>query len=430
MRGEGATERDAFVPALALVAIGALVGRILFLYLSRDWVLRGDGFAYRIEADRLLDGHIQGPLHPPAWTFVVAIPPALGFDKLIHQQVFTALIGVATVVMTGIAGRYVFGRRVGLIAAALVAVYPSVWIYEREVLSEPLTMLVVATAIWLVYRFRDQPSLVGAVVLGAMVGLMALVRSELLFVSLAVVTPVILSRAEISWSRRVGWLALAGLTAVAAITPWAAFNSTRYERPVPLSSGLGPAMASGNCPPTYDGDLVGYYNFGCVIVVVDRTSDDPSVADPQLRDRALTFMNANRSRAVQVSLIRVGRTFNLYRPFQQARLETERGSALWLTRLAMAAYWVLAPLAIAGAVLTRRRRIPLYPLLAYPALAAIAVLPTIGAVRYRAAAEVPIALLAAVALDHLARWWMRRRDPVAVAAPAPAPAVEPELAVL
>jgi hypothetical protein len=60
--------------------------------------------------------------------------------------------------MTGLAGRAAFGRRVGLVGAALAAVYPGMWLYERELLAEPLAMLGTSTTIWLAYRFRSSPS--------------------------------------------------------------------------------------------------------------------------------------------------------------------------------------------------------------------------------------------------------------------------------
>jgi hypothetical protein len=65
----------------------------------------------------------------------------------------------------------------------------------------------------------------------------------------------------------------------------------------------------------------------------------------------------------------------------------------------MVSYWLLLVPAGAGIVVLRRRRVAIYPLLAFVATAAIAVAPTIGDVRYRAAAEIPLVLLAAVAID-------------------------------
>ena len=44
--------------------------------------------------------------------------------------------------------------------------------------------------------------------------------------------------------------------------------------------------------------------------------------------------------------------------------------------------------AVVGAVFARRRRIPIYPMLAFPAAIILSVAFTIGAVRYRAPAEI------------------------------------------
>jgi hypothetical protein len=81
------------------------------------------------------------------------------------------------------------------------------------------------------------------------------------------------------------------------------------------------------------------------------------------------------------------------------RLETERGTPERVFRVGFFAYWALLPLAVAGAVITRRRGTPIYPLLVFPAAAVLSVLLTIGAVRYRAPAEIVLVILAAVALD-------------------------------
>ena len=80
-----------------------------------------------------------------------------------------------------------------------------------------------------------------------------------------------------------------------------------------------------------------------------------------------------------------------------------------ITRLGMISYWLLLVPAVAGGVLLRRRQVAIYPLLAFVATAAIAVAPTIGDVRYRAAAEVPLVLLAAVGIDAVLP--RRSRDP-------------------
>ncbi|HJO19364.1 MAG TPA: hypothetical protein QF865_03360, partial [Acidimicrobiales bacterium] len=68
-------------------------------------------------------------------------------------------------------------------------------------------------------------------------------------------------------------------------------------------------------------------------------------------------------------------------------------------------YALLLPAAIAGAFLLRRRRRPLFLLLAWPAIATFVAALTMGTTRYRVSAEVAIVVLAAVAADALLGWW-------------------------
>jgi uncharacterized membrane protein YfcA len=65
------------------------------------------------------------------------------------------------------------------------------------------------------------------------------------------------------------------------------------------------------------------------------------------------------------------------------------------------------PFAVAGAVRLRRRSVLLLPLLLFLAAVALVVGVTFGSVQYRAPAEVPIVVLAAVGVDAL---WDRPRS--------------------
>jgi hypothetical protein len=71
--------------------------------------------------------------------------------------------------------------------------------------------------------------------------------------------------------------------------------------------------------------------------------------------------------------------------------------------LGFAAYWVLVPAAVVGVIILRRRPAPLLPLLALAATVSIGAAVTFGFTRFRAAAEVSIVLLAAVAVATLLR---------------------------
>jgi hypothetical protein len=67
-------------------------------------------------------------------------------------------------------------------------------------------------------------------------------------------------------------------------------------------------------------------------------------------------------------------------------------------------YWALIPLAIAGALILHRHGVMEPPLLAFFVTVGISVALTYGFTRFRAAAEVTIVPLAAVAIERVLRW--------------------------
>lgn len=143
-------------------------------------------------------------------------------------------------------------------------------------------------------------------------------------------------------------------------------------------------------------------------------SSDPSVADGDFRRVALDHIGSHKKDFVKVAAIRVGRTFSVYDPFHQRELEAERGTPMWVLTAALWSYWLLAPLAVGGAIEARRRRVPIYPLMALVVLSVLMVIPTIGAVRYRSLAEVALVVFAAVGIDSLVRAAQQRRTPETV----------------
>lgn len=420
-----------FASGLTLIAIAGFLLRVIYVVAFRHHVVGGDGYRYHFGAIILADAKaFVNPLvrsgipdtgHPPAWTILLAGATKLGLRTWLEHQIATSIVGTATIVMVGVAARTAFGSRVALIAAALAAVYPNIFLYEREVLSEPLAMLGVATAIWLAYKFLAAPSASLAIALGSVVGVLTMTKSDQIAIAVVLVAPLILAQRNIDFRRRVAWLAMAAAVCVAIMAPWSIYLSARFDRPVLLTGSIGAAMGAGNCAQTYKGELLAYYALTCAIRL--RPSSDPITGDEQTRRRALEFMRDNKGRVPVVMAARVGRTFGFFRPFQQMRLETERGTSEWVIRVGFWAYWALLLPAFAGVVSARRREIPTWPLLVFPLVVVLSVLLTIGAVRYRAPAEIPLVILSAVGLDAAAgAWWQRgapRYSPTAVAPESP-----------
>ena len=408
-----------FAAWLTSIAILGFTWRIVYAVLMRRLVVRSDGYRFHWGAIFLADGKgFLNPLsfflggvrvpdtgHPPGWTILLVGATKIGLRTWLEHAFFASVIGTVTIVMIGLVCKAIFGPRTGLIAAALAATYPNIFLYEREVLSETLVLLGIATMLWLAYKFIATPGRGLAVALGAVVGVSAMTKSDQLAIAVLLVAPVILFRRNIAIRRRIGWLALAAATCAAIMAPWSIYLSVHFDRPIPASGGLGVAMAAGNCAQTYKGELLGFYDFGCALIL--NKSGDPITQDARARTRALQFMRDHKGRVPVVMAARLGRVFSVYRPFQQLRLDYSGGTR-WVAWWGLFEYWVLLPLAVAGAVIARRREIPIYPLLVYPAVVVLAVLPTIGSLRYRAPAEIPIVILSAVALDAVLGAWRKR----------------------
>jgi 4-amino-4-deoxy-L-arabinose transferase-like glycosyltransferase len=390
---------------MALVAAFGFGLRVLIISLSRGERVGGDGYEWSKQGNLNAAGHwFVSPfnlrpdaLRPPGWALVLTVWAWLGQHDWFRQQLLSCAIGTATVVVIGLVARRLAGDRAGLVAAGLAAVYAGLWVYERPLLSEVLLLLGVAVMLLLAYRFRDRPSLGGAAVLGGMCGVLAMIRSEQILVLPLLVLPLIVAAKGALRRRRVAWLAAAIVSTVLVVAPWTIFNAGRYQRPVLLSNGFGAAAATGNCNFAYYGPETGYGDLRCLPFFA---KGDQSVQDTEDAHTALTYAEGHLSRLPVVLFAREGRTFGFWNPFQQATIDAQwMGTWVGVTRMGLISYWLLLVPAVAGGVVLRRRRVAIYPLLVFAAIAAIAVLPTIGDVRYRATAEIPLVLLVAVAVD-------------------------------
>jgi hypothetical protein len=142
--------------------------------------------------------------------------------------------------------------------------------------------------------------------------------------------------------------------------------------------------------------------------IADPNFDEADVASKHLRAGA-SYARHHVSSLPKVAVVRVLRTWGLYAPGQQVSFESLEGRPRAWQMRATVMYWILVPLAIAGAVLMRRRRRPLGPLVATAVTVTIGSALTYGQQRFRIAAEPAILVLAAVALVELAHAVHRRQ---------------------
>ncbi|HTZ08620.1 MAG TPA: glycosyltransferase family 39 protein, partial [Acidimicrobiales bacterium] len=324
------------------------------------------------------------------------------------QLFFACAIGAAAVFCTGLAAREVGGRRVGLVAAVVAAVYPNYWINEFLGLSETLVLLLVALVILAAVRLWRRPGLAGAAGLGLLCGLAADTRAEQVLLVPLVLAPILLLHRALDWRRRIGYLALGGAAAVLVITPWIGFNLSRFTHHVYFSTDEGQTLAMANCRPTYYGNFIGSDDFYCIDKIAVPRGDE-SVRNARYAKVAKAYMSEHTLRLPVVMLARVGREFAFYAPLGNIHQESvinDRPESLAWVGLGM--YYVLLAGSVYGVVVLRRRGMTVVPYAGILLELVITAAVTFGETRYRAPFEVVLVVLGAVAADDLWSRWRSR----------------------
>lgn len=386
---------------------------------TRLW---GDGYVYSHQARLIMDGKgLIAPLphyvhgvyqeaadHPPLYVLYLTIFTAMGLRGDLTHMLVSAPMGALTALTFGLLARKVWSPRAGIIAALIGAFNPSIIHFPGFALSETLTLPLMAILALFIYRLWDRRTWFDAGMTGFLTGFTALVRPDVAMMIPLAIVPLVLLLRETAFLRKFALLSLAGVTTLAPLLPWFAFNLSRYEKPVLMTTGVDYSLAQGACDETYSGELIGYYWLPCMGERLEGTDlhlKDQSLGAAHLRETTLEYIGDHLAQTPLVVAARVGRVVGVFRPIQQADLEhiTERREA-WLSNLSVVSYYPLAVLSVIGAVIMRRRRRPIMPLVAMIASALIGAAMTLAVLRYRASAEPAFAVLAAVAVDQLVRW--------------------------
>ncbi len=244
---------------------------------------------------------VQSASFPPGFVFVLAAASLVGFKSFFAHRIWCCLIGAAAIAICGLVGREIAGRRVGLIAACLVAIYPNIWMSDELGLSETLTPLLVAAVLLAAYRFWKDPGWRTVAWFGASIGVAAMARDELSLLGLFALVPMVLWT-RVEWRRRSVYVAVGTLSALVVIAPWVGYNMSRFQKPVFISTGLGVTLASANCSETYRGAFEGYWSWECALRAPSNPKGDESVQGSLAQHYAMQIIQANSNRIIPVEL--------------------------------------------------------------------------------------------------------------------------------
>jgi dolichyl-phosphate-mannose--protein O-mannosyl transferase len=137
----------------------------------------------------------------------------VGLDTPLDHRLASCLLGVAAVVVIGLAARRVAGDLAGLIAAGLAAVYPQLWINDGMLISESLYVLFIAFTLPFAYRVWHSDKWADAVILVPLLGIPLLCAKRARFL------------------RRLGMVAVVGAACLVVILPRWVRNLTTFEDP-------------------------------------------------------------------------------------------------------------------------------------------------------------------------------------------------------
>ena len=380
--------RSHFSRRLVVVTALALAVRVLYVLLvMRHRALGFDSNWYHDMANNLSRGRgyevrcvvTSCDFHPtayfpPLFPLLLAVPARLGASSLTSLQLFACCLGSCTVVAVGLLARRLGGPSVGLVAAGIAAVHPMFFAADGGLMSESLYLLVVTSVLLAAYRALERPSMFRWAVLGLLIGVAALTRGEgLALLLLALPVGAAVRRQPIS--RRLALSGVAVVMSLAVVAPWVIRNSLTFGEPVLLSTNANTVVRGANCPSTYSGPMIGYWNFDCLSLGINPLESltlNEVQSGRRIREAGTRYARTHRGRLVAVSAVRLLRTWGVFDPLQQARLEAPAGRTVGGEQAGWVMYAALVPLAGIGLVAVHRGP-PRWPLIGVGVVAVVAV---------------------------------------------------------
>ena len=245
--------RDLPLPVLiALAAILAVAFGVRAWSATHPVVDPGpDSTAYRAIAEHLFESGRYGTPNqtsPSDWSpglplLVAGLYTLIGAADETAARLMIAVLGTLMVLFTFLIGRRVAGAAAGLIAAALVATYPTYIENNGQLLSEPLAAFLLTGGLLGVLWAAEGRRLIAWVLPGLFFGALTLTRPEYQAITFAFAA-LVLWRVWRDAGLLRGFAAAAVVVVAAAlvVAPWMVRNRIVLDKWVPVSTGGGKAL--------------------------------------------------------------------------------------------------------------------------------------------------------------------------------------------
>jgi hypothetical protein len=345
---------------------------------------------------------IPGAAHPPLFSALLAIADFLDLHGTNAQRAFLCVIGVMAVVFCGRVGARLAGRTGEVAVTWIAVVWPGMWIYNGEVLSESVTVMLVAATVLALYRLREKATPARAAVLGLTVALSALTRPELLVLVVLFAPLFIPKRSGVSrLSLSIVFLLAAGLL----IGPWVGRNLHDYSHTEIISANFGSVIVGANCGPTYSGPLLGAWDATCATSLHPPVGD-ASAVDTYYRSVGDHYARTHLSRLPAVAAARLGRALGVWPVPSQAVTWNATAAGVWprwASWLYLITWWISIPFVLVGAVSLRRRSMTGWPLSVLIGLYIVVSVVLYADPRFASSCQPAVAILVGVGIAAMVR---------------------------
>jgi 4-amino-4-deoxy-L-arabinose transferase-like glycosyltransferase len=267
-------ERGARWLLFAIVAVGATL-RIVWALKTQEPVELRDPSLYLILGDQVAHG--EGFSYPGTDGGVTAYYPP-GYPLMLGTLIWLAglwpsevssfgiavtanvVLSVATIGLVFALGRRLVDARVGMVAAAIFALWPNLIFHSGIVLTETLFLFLFVLMLLVALptpELARRPEVWRLIAVGALFGAAGLVRP----VSFVIAPLFLLLWWPDGVVRAVRNVAIVGLTTVALIVPWTIRNAVTMDSPILLSANFGDNFCIGNNPDATGGYALPDYCF-------------------------------------------------------------------------------------------------------------------------------------------------------------------------